>query len=105
MTESERATHARGVFRALVRNTPALFLVVDADGMVTLFDGAPAALVVVDPAAIIGHPIDEVLATQPDGVVHMRRALAGEPSSAVLELGGRTFEAWSAPLVGADGAI
>lgn len=105
MTESERRTHAREVFGALMRNTQALFLVVDADGIVTLFDGAPAALVVVDPAAIIGRSIDDVLNTQPDGVAKMRQALAGGSSSAVLELGGRTFEAWFAPLVGADGSI
>jgi diguanylate cyclase (GGDEF)-like protein/PAS domain S-box-containing protein len=102
---SERTDHAREVFRALMRNTEALFLVVDADGVVTLFDGAPAALVVVDPAHIVGRSIDEVLDSQPAGVASMRRALAGEHSAAVVELAGRTFEAWFAPLVGADGKI
>jgi diguanylate cyclase (GGDEF)-like protein/PAS domain S-box-containing protein len=105
MTPSERSTHAREVFRALLRHTEALFLVVDADGVVTLFDGAPATLVVVDPAAVVGRNIEDVLATQPDGVAHMRRALAGEQCSAVIELAGRTFEAWFAPMVGADGRI
>ncbi|MCU1487636.1 MAG: putative diguanylate-cyclase [Actinomycetia bacterium] len=105
MTPSERTTHAREVFRALLRNTEALFLVVDAEGIVTLFDGAPATLVVVDPAAVVGRSIDDVLATQPDGVSHMHRALAGEQCRAVIELAGRTFEAWFAPLVGADGRI
>jgi diguanylate cyclase (GGDEF)-like protein/PAS domain S-box-containing protein len=91
------------LLRAMLHNTAALFMAVDQDGLITLFEGGKVHEVASDPGRVVGQPYLDVLRTRPDIAGHLEQALAGQGATAHIGIGDRVFEIWFAPVLGADG--
>ncbi|MFZ5481959.1 MAG: sensor histidine kinase [Myxococcota bacterium] len=84
--------------RMVVDNAPVLLLVCDRDGILRLQRGKALAALGLLPMQRVGDPCAEVFADHPALVDHLKRGLAGEASSALLELEGKTLEMYFRPV-------
>jgi PAS domain S-box-containing protein len=95
-----RETQAR-LYRVL-GSAPVALLAVDAAGTITLAEGR--ALAAVGPA-VAGRAATEVFGDGTPFDAAYRRALAGESTSALVQVGSRVLEAHLSPMRAADGAV
>jgi len=98
-----RASEAR--LRAVVDTAPVILSAFDADGVFTLSTGSALAALGHAPGASVGHSIFEHYAAYPEVCAAARRALAGEASGCVAEIGGRIFDVRFTPLRVVDGRV
>lgn len=109
ITEQERSAAAQRQFdrqlRTLFANVPALLFALNEEGTFTLAAGRGLALLGYEPAQVVGENAFERLEHRPDLVARLRRALAGESMSGLVEIGGYTFEALLEPIRDDNGEI
>ncbi len=86
------------LLQTVIGNAPIVLTSVDTDGIVTFSSGSSLGRIGWAPGSTIGLPIADVLADTPQELEHVRRALAGEATTAVVPLDGLVFEARYAPL-------
>ena len=90
---------------AVVTNAPVAVALTDSDGVFTVAAGPGRDVIGLDPTALIGKSVFRAFAEYPAIIECYHRALAGESVTDQVEIGGRTFNSWFAPIVGRDGAI
>jgi PAS domain S-box-containing protein len=86
-------------------NAPIVVTMTDAEGIVTLSQGAGLGPLELAQNEIAGRSIFEIVAPGGPNARHFREALQGKSQSAIDEFGGRVFEAWYSPVRGAAGEI
>ncbi|MBE9507558.1 MAG: GAF domain-containing protein, partial [Chloroflexi bacterium] len=91
--------------RTVVSNTPVILYALDRDGVCTFAEGKGLESLGAKPEDAIGQSVFDILADTPQIPEAARRALAGETSSLVVEIGGLTFEVWYSPLRDESGEI
>jgi two-component system sensor histidine kinase/response regulator len=91
--------------REVLADAPIVMTATDADGVVTLSQGAGLGLLKLAQDQLVGHSVFDI--APPDSPIarHWRDALGGSSQTAVEEFGGRVFEACYSPLHDAAGAI
>lgn len=92
----QRRRRMEQTLRAVTRSGAILLFATDAKGVITLMDGGRLGSIGLSPGEAIGESIFEFVARHSgDGVAErdIRRALAGEAFSGVLDLGGKLFDA------------
>jgi PAS domain S-box-containing protein len=99
--EALRQTEAR--LRRVVAASPIVLFAFDAEGIVTLAEGRGLARLAHENAEITGASVFELYRDYPEALDQVRRALAGEEFSTIIELRGMAFETSFSPLVGPDG--
>jgi PAS domain S-box-containing protein len=103
MEETLRESEER--LRVFVENVPVILFASDAEGVFTLYEGAGLERVGLRPGQFVGRSIFEVHADTPRVGENLRRALAGEAFSDLVQIGGVTFEAHHTPLRDAAGVV
>ncbi len=91
--------------RTLVDNAPVILFAIDAEGLVTVFEGKALAVLDVGPGAWVGRSIFECYRDEPQMIYTLRKALAGEQGSCIIDVHDRHFEVRCAPLYDAHGAV
>ncbi|MGH2633737.1 MAG: PAS domain S-box protein, partial [Tepidiformaceae bacterium] len=108
ITERQRAEkasrEARETLQAVLANAPVLLNAFDADGRVTVSEGA-ALVRVRRQEELRGRTIIELYPGRDDIAGAVTRALSGEPAEIEYELHDRRFVGRARPLVGPDGNI
>jgi PAS domain S-box-containing protein len=91
--------------RTIVHNAPIALFAGDRNGILVFQDGQALGAVGVEPGEQIGRPVAEVFGKFPLMAENVRRALAGEEFSSVLELGSTVLECHYTPTRDANSAI
>ncbi len=89
--------------RDVLANAPIVVTVVDAQGVVTLSQGAGLRTLELAQNELAGRSVLELV--EPDSPIarRWREAMAGKSQAAIEEFGQRVFQAWYSPLRGAGG--
>lgn len=91
--------------RAAVAGVPVILFALDRDGIYTLSEGGGLAKLGRQPGAAVGHSAFVLYHDQPLALACVRKALAGESSTANITIGSLVFQAQYAPLRAADDTI
>lgn len=91
--------------RTLVDNAPVVLFAIDSEGLVTVLEGKALAFMNLSPGAWVGHSIFECYKDEPQMIYTLRKALAGEEGSCMIEVRERFFEVRCAPLYDAQGGV
>jgi diguanylate cyclase (GGDEF)-like protein/PAS domain S-box-containing protein len=87
--------------RTLVTRAPVLMWTVNADRVFTTVEGR--IMEQVGAQHVVGRTIEEVYERTPEILVHYEKAFAGETVEAVVQVGGRTVQAYLVPLRSEEG--
>ena len=102
VTELRRAEAALSVSEAQVRtivsSAPMVLFALDADGGFTLSEGQALARLGLEAGEVVGRSVFDVYADFPEILAAVRRALAGEHVSEVLDLGHVVFDVVYSPV-------
>ncbi len=91
--------------RAVLDNTPVILFALDSEGVFTLSEGNGLEALGRKPGQVVGQSIFDVYKDVPPILDNIRRALAGEPRSYVVEVEGVTFDARYRPLWDTNGQV
>src|SRR5438132_1596178 len=91
--------------RTVIAGAPLVLFALDRHGVFTMVEGRGLDALGVRPALLVGRSAFELYADLPHALADVRRALAGETFSSVVEVFGIVFEAWYSPVRDADGAV
>ncbi len=91
--------------RAVITNAPVILFALDAHGVYTLSEGKGLEALGRAPGQVVGQSAFDVYAHAPHLQEALRRTLAGEPTSAVVENGGVVIDARHTPLLDEDGRV
>jgi two-component system, cell cycle sensor histidine kinase and response regulator CckA len=106
VTAEREGASARARLELAVKHAPLIIWSTDADGVITLSEGAGLEAVGVQLGQHVGRSVREVYGDNPAVVENIRRALNGESFSiAPLELGGSVLGGWMGPIKDAAGKI
>lgn len=101
VTERKRAEEAlrqnEERLRTIITGAPVIVFAGDRQGTITFEDGRALSALNAAPGEHVGRPLAEVYQQFPPFVANVRRALAGEEFSAVIEMGPLAFECWYSP--------
>ena len=109
ITETRRvevALHqAEERLRWVIASSPIVLFAFDRDGVFTLSEGRGLARLGLQPGQVVGSSVFDVYREHPDLLAQVRRALAGEEFSVVVEIGALAFETSYAPIRDVEGTI
>jgi len=91
--------------RTVVSNVPIVLFAVDRDGIFTVTDGKSLEKLGLAAGALVGQSVFELLREAPAILANLRRALAGEAFSAVVDIADMVFDTRYTPLRDPDGAV
>ncbi len=92
--------------RSIVTNAPVVLFALDCEGVFTLSEGKGLKALGLEPGQLVGLSAFEVYREVPRIVEAIRRALAGEEFSVIVETAGLIFETWFSPvLLGESGEV
>jgi PAS domain S-box-containing protein len=103
--QKEEALHTSEAIRTVVATMPVLLFALDRVGAYTLSEGAVLNALGRKPGEVVGRLIFEVYRDVPQIQDHVRRALAGEAFSALVEVRGVALETWYSPLRDPSGIV
>jgi PAS domain S-box-containing protein len=89
--------HMEESLQAVVSNAPVVLFAVDREGIFRLSEGRALASLGLAPGQVVGMSAFEFYRDQPQIVAALRRALAGEDFTALVEVGATAFEAHFTP--------
>jgi two-component system cell cycle sensor histidine kinase/response regulator CckA len=89
----------------VVDHAPVIFFAVDRDGIFTLAEGRALATLGRKPKEALGQSVFQRYRDNPRALANIRRALAGESFTDVVDVGPLVFETWYAPLPGPEGGM
>src|SRR5262249_52302912 len=101
----ERLRAAEERLRTLVANAPVVLFALDADGAFTLAGGRALAALDLTPGELVGQSAYDVYRDAPQALDSVRRALAGEEFTSVVDVGRFAFETRYTPVRDAEGRI
>ena len=105
LTELGPLKRAQEQLRAVVANAPIVLFAVDAAGRFTLSEGRGLETLGLEPGQMVGQSAFEVYRDSPRIVENLKRALAGEDFSDVVELDALAFETRYTPLHDESGQV
>ena len=91
--------------RALVANAPVVLFALDANGIFTLSEGRALESLGLKPGQVVGQSVYDVYKDLPALVDNIRRALAGEEFTSVVDVGKFAFETRYTPVRDAEGRV
>nr|WP_255216388.1 ATP-binding protein [Pseudenhygromyxa sp. WMMC2535] len=91
--------------RTIITGAPIVLFSVDADGILSLFDGLGASGLGVSPERVVGRSVFEVFAHVPQMLGAVRRAMSGETAVTSAPIGRMTFELRCSPAFSATNHI
>ncbi len=94
--EASRASGER--LRAVVHSAPVVLWAVDQGGVFTFSDGKPLTALGLRPGEVVGRSVFDVYRDVPQVLEDVRRALAGEEFTSIVEVAGLVFESRYSPL-------
>jgi rsbT co-antagonist protein RsbR len=96
---------SEGRLRTLMANFPMMVYSIDRDGIITMSGGKGLEAVGLAPGQVVGQSILDMYTDYPQIVASLRRALAGEQVSFMLDMGPLTFESIYTPLRDSSGEV
>jgi histidine kinase len=84
--------------RTVVSNVPTILFTMDREGVFTLSEGKGLEALGLKPGEAVGQSAFDLYAAYPEVVAALRAALRGETFASVVDIAGRTYEAWYAAL-------
>ena len=105
LTELGPLKRAQEQLRAVVANAPIVLFAIDGAGRFTLSEGRGLAALGLRPGQVVGQSAFEVYRDVPSIVENLKRALAGEDFTDVVEMGSLVFETRYTPLHDESGAV
>lgn len=102
---AERIRESEARLRTVIGNSPIILFALDKNGVFTLADGKALASAALEPGELVGRSVFEVYARQPRLLAEVRRALAGESRTFLLNIGKAAFETQYAPIFDVDGSV
>ncbi|MET0593102.1 MAG: ATP-binding protein [Polyangiaceae bacterium] len=103
--DRDAATVSHQRLRDAVNHAPLVIFAVDRDGVFTLGQGSGLSQLGLSPGDLTGQSVFEVYREHPTVLRNMKRALAGESFTDIVELGPLVFETWYAPFAGPEGGV
>jgi PAS domain S-box-containing protein len=100
-----RGDDYRQLLHTVVSNAPIAFWAVDTQGTITLSEGSGLRGLDLAPGEVVGESVFELYGDHPRIPELIRRTLAGEVITTVVELEGVVFDSWMAPLRDREGRI
>ena len=91
--------------RTVIAGAPLVLFALDRHGVFTMVEGRALDAVGLRPALLVGRSAFELYADLPHALADVRRALAGETFSSVVEVFGVVFETWYSPVRDGDGPV
>src|SRR2546430_13127704 len=91
--------------RTVIAGAPLVLFALDGHGVFTMVEGRGLDALGVRPALLVGRSAFELYADLPHALADVRRALAGETFSSVVEGFGVVFETWYSPVRDGDGPV
>jgi two-component system, cell cycle sensor histidine kinase and response regulator CckA len=91
--------------RTVIAGAPLVLFALDRHGVFTMVEGRGLEAVGVRAGLLIGRSAFELYADLPQALADVRRALAGETFSSVVEVFGVVFESWYSPVREPDGTV
>ena len=82
----------------IVESAPMVLFALDADGVFTLSEGKALELLGLEPGEVVGRSVYDVYAGLPGILSAVRRALAGEHVSGLMEVGEHVFDVGYSPV-------
>jgi signal transduction histidine kinase len=104
-TTSIQLSEALSRLRAIVAGVPLIVFAVDRKGLITFEEGRGLSAIGVKPGTHVGRTILEAYGQAGEMATHMRRALAGNEFSALVQIGLVTLETWYSPERESDGSV
>ncbi len=92
-------------FRTIVNHTPIVLWSVDAEGRFTVSEGKALALLGLKPGEVVGRSVFEVYRNNPPLLENIRRGLAGEAFSSIVQAGDLYFETHYEPIRDSYGRV
>ncbi len=91
--------------RTVVSGAPLVLFALDGQGVFTMVEGRGLDALGVRSAMLVGRSAFELYADFPQALADVRRALAGETFSSIVEVLGVVFETWYSPVRDSDGTV
>src|SRR6266516_2324472 len=91
--------------RTVIAGAPLVLFALDRHGVFTMVEGRGLDAVGLRPALLVGRSAFELYADLPHALADVRRALAGETFSSVVDVFGVVFETWYSPVRDGDGPV
>ena len=101
--EALRQTEAR--LRTVVGSASLVLFATDQNGIFTVLEGEGLKALNLKPGELVGQSVYEVYRDVPEIQEHVRRGLAGEASSAAVEIGPLVFDTRYSPLTDDQGKV
>ena len=98
------AALGREQLAAMIDSSPVILFAIDRDGRFTLSEGRGLEALGLRPGEAVGASVYEMFADVPPALDAVRRAIAGEEVSVVLDMRGLAYEAKYVPTRAADGS-
>jgi PAS domain S-box-containing protein len=98
-------TAARESLRTAVDHAPIILFATDAEGTVTLSEGAGLRPMGFRAGELVGRSVYDLYRDHPAVLTNMRRVLGGETFTTVNEVGPVVLESWMSPLYDARGVL
>jgi PAS domain S-box-containing protein len=109
VTERQRQERAlrenKERLRTVIAGAPLVLFALDRHGVFTMVEGRGLDALGVRPALLVGRSAFELYADLPHALGDVRRALAGETFSSVVDVFGVVFETWYSPVRDGDGPV
>ncbi len=109
ITERKRAEEAlkrtEQRLRAVIANAPIILFALDRAGVFTLSEGKGLDALGLEPGQVVGQSVFEVYRDAPQVLSAVRRALAGEPFTGVVDVNGLVFETHYIPVLDEGGQV
>ncbi len=96
---------ARERLRVIAQNSPLALFEVDAEGIITFYEGRGLGRAGFDSAKLVGRPVSETARDNPDVVENARRALSGEAFASIAWIGPHAYETHHTPTRDAEGNV
>jgi PAS domain S-box-containing protein len=109
ITERKRAEEAlektEQRLRAVIANAPIILFALDHVGVFTLSEGRGLDALGLKPGRVVGQSVFDVYRDVPQVLSYIRRALAGEPFTEVVDVNGLVFETYYLPFLDKQGDV
>ena len=91
--------------RTFVANQPGVVFILDEEGRFTLSEGRGLATLGLQPGQVVGLSAFNVYQDSPEICANIRRALAGESLTGMVQVGGLIYDSWYSPLTDSQGRV
>lgn len=91
--------------QAVVSNAPLTLFALDREGVFTLSEGRSLEVLGLRPGEVVGLSVFEVYRDVPQVLENVRRALAGQEFTTIVDVAGLSFETWYSPIKGESGEV